>query len=1325
MKKIFGFLAAAAMLTLAASAQTTLTAWTFDNLSTGANGAPSPSTGFGSASALGFNNSYNGTNSVSNPDIQSLAGSSTDPVGPNCWRVRGAGSPPSGGNGWSTNAPIGSQGAKFIASTFGYYKIKVSFDVYATPDAEANLLVQFTTEGTIWQNAPISSAGTLGTIGINTDTNISTALGSYVILTNNGITGWNNQIVADLTGISGADNNPNFAVRLVNASKGTNCVDTTGAVYNNTSGSWSFDNVVVQGVSFDTITAWTFEGQGTPGYAPHPAPAFGSGLATAMGFDNSYSYTDGGIGSTNKPDITANGAPFSSSGSAGQNVWRVRGSGGPTNISGGGVHNGWNTAAPIGTQGAQFDVSTLTYDDIIITFDMFSTSQGEAKMCVEYTTNAWTTTNIAYSMYYGANPSFMATNTPSAPGYSPDTVAGTYFWQNIGQAFYNNFVVDLTAVPDAANNANFSFRIVNAAQGNDCLTFNGGSYNNSSGNWRYDNVAVNGRFTGSNSPALSYDPNATVDAPFTNTFSDNPNWRSNITAIYVNGGLLTNSAYTTNTAGMIVYDPSKSVVLQSSGVKSIVIYATGYNNDKVTQPLLAGVANKLTLTTQPAAPSASGGTLTANPVLSITDKYGNGSTNPYANATVTAAVGGTGAWTLGGDTTQTSVNGFMTFTNLTATVNGSTNVPGAFLALTVNGYTNSSNSSTTTNLNSATFTIGAPPVPFTRGNLAVLQIDTVANNTTFSMIEIKPSASKQTAPVNIVPISATGPNALRLSSSGSTGRLSVSSDGTLINFVGFADGSSATPDETLIQARAVGTLNYTNLLALPLSYDSISFGGSQGRAAATVDNVNYLVADKGGLYINHQLWSEQNNVVVRTFGQTPWVETQKTANGSPIPAVYSLQMTGDGAGIVQANPNNLVTDPVAVDFYMISTNGGASYDILYVLDQTSASLGEIKKYSWVPDSSQISGYGWTNNGSFLTGTATNGTGGDSLFATTNGSGGVYLYYTTGGGGTAANSVVRLTDNGGFNNPINIISSNLIYTATAGTSIKGLTFVPQQTANQAELIPPPILTAQAVASVSSSFTITNTPDDPAWRGSITGITVNGAALPAAACNTNLAGKLVFDPSQSVLLQTSGAKTIGISATGYSSNSVVQILAVGPASQLVVTTQPKSPAADGGVLTNQPVVAIRDLYGNNVTNAANITAAAAQNTWTLGGTKTIAASSGVGTYAGLTAFSPNALAGATIGFTSGSLSVTSSPGFNIPAPILSLLTGTSVSGGKFIFGFTNATGLSFSVLATNNIAVPVASWPVIGPAIESPAGSGNYHFTNSPATNSARYFILRQP
>src|SRR5579862_2993788 len=744
MKKLFGFLGLATMLCVTAHAQTTLTAWTFDNLPIAINSSPSPSTGLGTAGALGMNNSYNNTNSVSNPDVQSLAGSSSG--GANSWRIRGF-STVSGsrGNGWSTNAPIGTQGAQFSGSTFGYNKIKVSFDVYATADAEADLLVQYTTDGSTWNNATITSGGTAGVIA-NNPSNPNTVIGSYVILS----AGWNNQIVVDLTGVSGVDNNASFAIRLVNASTGASCVNTTGSIYNNTSGSWTFDNVAIRGTSIDTIADWDFDTLGTVALDNNPPATLGFGSANVQGMNNSYNSTT----STNSADITAQGGASTGSGSY---CWRIRGAPG----------NGWSSQAPIGTQGAEFDASTAGYSNIVVSFDIYFTTQAEAKMCVLYTTNGWLTATVAQTLFYGAKPAYILTNSSS-----PNTVVGTYFFETFGQGWFNDMVADFTGVPGVDNNPQFGIRIVNAATGGDCVNFTGGAYNNSSGNCRFDNVSIGGT-AGNLPPTVSYDPNATVDGPFTNTFVDSTAWRTNITAVYVNGVILTNSAYTTNLAGEIVFTPSKSPLLQSSGLKNISINANGFGTARYSQPLGAGVATQLAITTQAAGPSASGGTLTGNPVLQVSDQYGNGTTNPYANVSVTASIGGSAGWTLGGDTTQVSVDGVLAFTNLTASVNGSSAVSNAFITFTVTGYP------PVTVTNSAAFNIGAPPVHFTPGNLAVLQIDTLDNNTTFSIIEVNPSQAGQTSPVNIVPISATGTNALRESSSGSTGRLALSDDGTL------------------------------------------------------------------------------------------------------------------------------------------------------------------------------------------------------------------------------------------------------------------------------------------------------------------------------------------------------------------------------------------------------------------------------------------------------------------------------------------------------------------------------------------------------------------
>jgi hypothetical protein len=399
---------------------------------------------------------------------------------------------------------------------------------------------------------------------------------------------------------------------------------------------------------------------------------------------------------------------------------------------------------------------------------------------------------------------------------------------------------------------------------------------------------------------------------------------------------------------------------------------------------------------------------------------------------------------------------------------------------------------------------------------------------------------------------------------------------------------------------------------------------------------------------------------------------------------------------------------------MIATNG--TYGTLYVLDQssgTNGSSGVITKWSLNSD-----GFTWTDVGSW-----TNADNGDTLFVTTNGNGGAYLYYANGSGGQGGNQLIRLTDQS-LGGPLNITSTNVMYTASAGASIEGITFVPLLAPYATELVPPPILTAQTFAATNSPFSITNTPDDPLWRASITGITVNGSTLSPAAYNTSQPGMIVFDPSQDPLLQSPGLKTIVISATGYSTNSITQLVTGIPA-KLAITTQPKAPAADGGVLATQPVLAVQDAFGNAVASAASIVATPVQGTWTLGGATTKAAVSGTAAFTGLTAFGANAVAGATISFTSSGLTGVTSSSFNIPAPIQAKLGGVTNSAGKIAFTFTNATGLSFSIRATNNIAAP-PPWPVIGTAVETPPGSGHYQFTDpNPATNSSLFYIISQP
>jgi hypothetical protein len=240
-------------------AQTAITDWDFDAGGTVAapDNSPAPSLGSGTATVLGMNNTYNSTTSTANADVLASAGASTG-SGSFGWRLRGT-----PGNGWSTSAPIGSQGAQFAVGTSGYGSITFSVDVDTTGQAERNLAIEYTLNDTVgsptWLNATITSAGSLGTLANNSNvSDTATISGNYVELGS----GWNNLITAS---IPGAQNDPNLAIEVVNASTGADDVNVGGSPLNNTSGNWRLDNADLSGTSVPEPSSLALVGLGLSG----------------------------------------------------------------------------------------------------------------------------------------------------------------------------------------------------------------------------------------------------------------------------------------------------------------------------------------------------------------------------------------------------------------------------------------------------------------------------------------------------------------------------------------------------------------------------------------------------------------------------------------------------------------------------------------------------------------------------------------------------------------------------------------------------------------------------------------------------------------------------------------------------------------------------------------------------------------------------------------------------------------------------------------------------------------------------------------------------
>jgi hypothetical protein len=248
-----------------AHAQSVIASWTFDSLSAGTNLDPAASTDLtGTANSSSVGMSSTGANfpttSATGPDTSNInVEAGTDTINNNTgasnqdWRIVGT-------NGWNSGTAIGSQGAQFALSTVGYTNIALSFDLEITSQGEANMQVEYTANGTTWQNAAIAFSGGSGTVLTNPASggNANIVAGSYLHTdTSSGSNIWFNQITANLTGIGGLSNDPNFAIRIVNAATGSADValKSNGAL-NNTSGNWRIDNVMFTATAIPEPSTW-------------------------------------------------------------------------------------------------------------------------------------------------------------------------------------------------------------------------------------------------------------------------------------------------------------------------------------------------------------------------------------------------------------------------------------------------------------------------------------------------------------------------------------------------------------------------------------------------------------------------------------------------------------------------------------------------------------------------------------------------------------------------------------------------------------------------------------------------------------------------------------------------------------------------------------------------------------------------------------------------------------------------------------------------------------------------------------------------------------
>jgi len=168
-----------------------------------------------------------------------------------------------------------------------------------------------------------------------------------------------------------------------------------------------------------------------------------------------------------------------------------------------------------------------------------------------------------------------------------------------------------------------------------------------------------------------------------------------------------------------------------------------------------------------------------------------------------------------------------------------------------------------------------------------------------------------------------------------------------------------------------------------------------------------------------------------------------------------------------------------------------------------------------------------------------------------------------------------------------------------------------------------------------------------------------------------------------------------------SSLFNVVAAAP-SQLVVTTQPSSPATAGVIFGTQPVVAIEDAYGNIVLTASDVITASetagGNLSGTLGNSVQMAAISGVATFSGLYVTNSGTQ---TLTFTEGALTVNSANITVTPAGISSP-------------GLT----IQQQPSSTAQVGVPFATQPVLQLA----DAFGNPATNNTPVVVTASVGVL---
>jgi|GEM_PF-2417527 len=170
-------------------------------------------------------------------------------------------------------------------------------------------------------------------------------------------------------------------------------------------------------------------------------------------------------------------------------------------------------------------------------------------------------------------------------------------------------------------------------------------------------------------------------------------------------------------------------------------------------------------------------------------------------------------------------------------------------------------------------------------------------------------------------------------------------------------------------------------------------------------------------------------------------------------------------------------------------------------------------------------------------------------------------------------------------------------------------------------------------------------DAVFAAAVYSVSFNGTVLTAGTDYVVGSQAITLKPGGgNTVLITPATGTVVVKAAGYSDSAVSQTINPGAAASMTLSTDIKAPACNGGQFAVQPVITLKDAYGNICTtdNSTQVTASKKDaGDWTVTGTTTTAAVYGVAAFTDLGAANTAKVDSAQLAFTvTGLAEVTSS-------------------------------------------------------------------------------------